>query len=440
MAGKRARIGVKAVEALPPETTIWDSAVTGFGARRQKGEAVSYVVLYRTAEGRSRMQTIGRHGAPWTPETAREEAKRILGDVARGNDPAAVKRERRSAPSVDDLCDLYMTEAEAGRLLTRRGVAKKAATINTDRSRIDCHIRPLLGNMKAAAVRPRDVERAMHAIAEGKTHKRVKLGRPRAVSNVRAGKGGASRTIGLLGSIFTFAQKRGIRDDNPVHAVTRYADQKRERRLSREEYAALGAALRDLAKITPGEDGKPDVGGMWPPALAAIYFLALTGWRRGEALELRWRDVDLATRTARLAETKTGANVRPLSRRACDLLAEQTRGKAADLVFPPSRGATVMSGFPRYLARVVKAAGLTPDVTAHTLRHSFASMAADGGASELTIAALIGHRSGTVTSRYVHAADSVLLAAADRVAEDIAEAMGAKSAPGEVLKFPAERS
>lgn len=424
MAGNRQRIGVRAVESLAPKSTIWDSSVTGFGARRQTGEAVAYIVAYRTADGRSRMQTIGRHGAPWTPDTAREEARRILGDVAKGTDPAAAKRDRRAAPTVNDLCDTYMAEAEAGRLLTRRGAAKKPATVDTDRSRVDCHIRPLLGKMKVAAVTPRDVEKAMHDIAAGKTHKREKLDKARAFRNVRASKGGASRTIGLLGAIFAFAIKRGWREDNPVHSVTRYADQRRERRLSVEDYAALGAALRRMEAVMPATDGGAPRAELWPPAAACIRFLALTGWRRGEALGLRWGDVDLATRTARLPDTKTGASLRALSHRACDVLEGLSRGKPDDLVFPPSRGTVAMTGLPKFLARVVETAKLPADITAHTLRHSFASMAADGGASELTVAALLGHRAGSVTSRYVHQADAVLLAAADRVADAIAEAMG----------------
>jgi integrase len=427
----KARIGIKAVEGLPPQTTIWDATVTGFGARRQAGESVAYVVAYRTAEGRSRMQTIGRHGAPWTPDTAREEARRILGDVAKGADPAAIKREKRAAPTVAELCEAYLKEADAGRLLTRRGAAKKASTVGTDRSRIECHILPLMGSAKVSAITSRDVERLMHDIAEGKTHRRVKLEKARALSNVRAGKGGAARVIGLLGAIFGFAVKRGWRDDNPVRGVVRYADKRRERRLSVDDYAALGKALRAAEAIKSGKDGKPARADLWPPAAAAIRFLALSGWRRGEALALRWQDVDLVTRTARLPDTKTGASIRPLSRRACDVL-DGCRHGASELVFPPSRGDVGMSGLPRFLARVVKAAGLPPDVTAHTLRHSFASMAADGGASEFTVAALLGHRAGSITSRYVHAADAVLLAAADRVAEAIADAMG-DAKPGAVV-------
>src|SRR5271154_6476602 len=139
MGGKR--IGLKEVRALGPGQTVWDSAVPSFGARRQKGATVAYVLKFRTQEGRQRWHTIGRHGAPWTPDTARDEAKRLLGDVAHGADPAMVKRARRQAATVAELCDLYIADAEAGRLLTRRKVAKKASTLSTDRGRISRHIK-----------------------------------------------------------------------------------------------------------------------------------------------------------------------------------------------------------------------------------------------------------------------------------------------------------
>lgn len=423
MSSAKKRVSIKAVESLPPNAMIWDTVVTGFGARRQRSSSVSYIVIYRTAEGRSRMQTIGRHGAPWTPDEAREEAKRILGDVAKGLDPSFVKHSKRVAPTVDDLCEKYLQEADAGRLLTKRGATKKASTVATDKSRIECHIRPLLGKMKVAAVTSRDIEQAMHDIAAGKTHKKLKLSKPRAFSNVRAGRGGASRTIGLLGAIFTFAVKNGWRDDNPVRNVTRFADKKRDLRLSIEDYRALGATLRQMESSNNASTSDASKGGIWPPALACIRFLILTGWRRGEALGLRWSDVDLNTQTARLTDTKTGVSLRPISRHVCQILEAQRVQGHNDLVFPPSRGSGIMSGFPKFLSRVTNAAGLSEKITAHTLRHSFASMAADGGDSELTVAALLGHRAGSVTARYVHTADVVLIAAADRVAELISTAM-----------------
>ena len=437
MAGDRKKITLTAVRELGKNETIWDATVTGFGARRQRSEAVAYVVTYRTAEGRFRMQTIGRHGAPWNPDTARKEAQRILGEVATGKDPAAVRAAKRSAPTVDELLDRYFAEADAGRILTRGGKPKKPSTLATDRSRADAHIRPLLGKAKVATLTARDVETFMHKVASGATHKRKKLDRPRALSNVRSKEGGATRTVATLQAILSYAVRLGWIDRNPSFGIQKFAYNRRERRLSIEEYGRLGDALRRLAHVETGEDGQPAHGAMWPDALAAVRFLCLTGWRSGEALGLRWGDVDFEKRTARLGDTKTGASVRALSHRACDVLRALGAGNAKALVFRPARGVAAMTGLPGYLRKIMAAAQIER-VTAHSLRHSFASMAADGGASELTIAALIGHRAGSVTSRYVHAADAVLLAAADRVADAIAEAMGDAKPEAQIIELRAK--
>jgi hypothetical protein len=136
MANCDRRIGLNTVRGLNPGEWVWDGGsegVGGFYARRQRSKAVSYGIVYRTAEGRQRFHTIGRHGSPWTPEMARDEAKRVLAHVVDGADPAAEKRAKRNAKNVSELCDLYLADAETGRLLiTRRKVPKKASTIATD--------------------------------------------------------------------------------------------------------------------------------------------------------------------------------------------------------------------------------------------------------------------------------------------------------------------
>ena len=129
------------------------------------------------------------------------------------------------------------------RLLTRVKRPKKPSTLLSDKSRIEGHIKPLLGRLPVASVTAQDVERFMHAVAEGDTARKRKTG-PRGLSNVRGGKGTASRTVGLLGAIFTYAVRRRMRMDNPVHGVMRPADGRRERRLSDLEYAAMGTAVR----------------------------------------------------------------------------------------------------------------------------------------------------------------------------------------------------
>jgi len=149
-----------------------------------------------------------------------------------------------------------------------------------------------------------------------------------------------------------------MRPDNPVHGVMRFADGRRERRLLDEEYRALGEALRAA-----------ETSGMWPAAIAAARFLALTGWRSGEVLGLRWVEVDLGRRTTRLSDTKSGRSIRPLSHAACDVLAKLPR-ISGERVFPASRGGpnTVLH-LKKFWPRIARAAGLPTDVTPHVLRH-----------------------------------------------------------------------
>jgi integrase len=217
--------------------------------------------------------------------------------------------------------------------------------------------------------------------------------------------------MGLLGAIFAYAVRHRMRADNPVHGITRAADGRRTRRLTDDEYKALGEALRKAEKAS-----------IWPPAIAAVRFLTLTGWRSGEALGLRSTELDLARRTAKLGDTKTGESMRPLSHAACDVL--RTLTGSHDLVFAATRGEGRVLGFPKLWARIAKLGGLPADITPHTLRHSFASLANDLGYSEPTIAALIGHKGHSMTSRYIHSADPVLLAAADAIANRTVELMG----------------
>lgn len=405
------KIGLRDIRALRPGNIAWDAAVAGFGARRQRSEAVSYFLIYRTQEGRQRWHTIGRHGSPWTPDTARAEAQRLLGNVVTGADPAAVKKAKRKAATVAELCDLYLADAEAGRLLTRRKVPKKSSTLAIDKGRIERHIKPLLGHTKVAAITREDIDGFMHDVAAGKTAGNAKTAKKRGLARVRGGKGAASRVVGLLGGIFSYAVNHRMRPDNPVHGLTRFADGKRERRLTDEEYAALGNAL-----------GKAETANIWPAAVAVVRFLALTGWRRSEALGLRWNEIDLDRRTVTLPDTKTGRSLRPLSNTACDVFRNLTQ--SGELVFAATRGTGQMIGFPKLWAKIRKLGGLPSDITAHTLRHSFASLAGDLGYSEPTIATLVGHKGRTMTSRYVHSADAVLLAAADAIANRTAELMG----------------
>src|SRR5215212_12154528 len=144
----RDKITKRAVDALKPgpggaEAVLWDTEVKGFGVRVQRGGSRSYIVHYRVGTGRAaplRKLTIGKHGAPWTPEQARGEARRLLGMVEGGADPAAAKIARKEAPTVADLAERFLAEhAEAKR---------KASTATEYRRLLDRIILPALGQRK----------------------------------------------------------------------------------------------------------------------------------------------------------------------------------------------------------------------------------------------------------------------------------------------------
>jgi len=139
----------------------------------------------------------------------------------------------------------------------------------------------------------------------------------------------------------------------------------------------------------------------------------------------------LKRRTATLADTKTGRSIRPLSHAACDIL--QSASRSNELVFPATRGEGYMTGFSKLWRRIVKLAEVPTDITPHVLRHSFASLAADLEFSEPSIAALIGHKQHSMTSRYVHSADAVLLAAADAVADRVTMLLGETRSAADVI-------
>ena len=303
------KLSERSLKRLQPGSTIWDGEVRGLGARKRRAEGdVTFIFKYRspierdlTGRGKQRLMTIGRWGrGDWGIDDARKQATAYRDAVRLHRDPAVTRDGEKEMMSVSELCDRYLA-AVPTLLLRGAGRPKKDSTLVSDRGRIERHIKPLIGTMPVDRVQPSHIETMMHQIATGATAKRERLGL-RAISNVRGGKGVASRTLGLLGAIFGYAIKIRLRTDNPVHGVVRFADRKRERRLTDEEYRVLGGGLTKAA----GAD-------ISPIGIGAIRLLLLTGWRRNEATELRWTDLDLPRRTARLGDTKTGQSVRPLS-------------------------------------------------------------------------------------------------------------------------------
>tara|TARA_R100000365_G_scaffold3439_1_gene11311 strand:- start:29 stop:808 length:780 start_codon:yes stop_codon:yes gene_type:complete len=225
-------------------TLHWDSELKGFAVRVMPSGRKTFVVKYRARSGRQRWLKLGAYG-PLTVERARELAKIELSKVVEGQDPAADRNEHREAVTIAQLCDLYMEAANAGLVLGRKGLPKKASTLSTDQSRIDAHIKPLLGQFKAGEVKRADIEQFKLSVATGKTARDRKLGF-RSRSIVRGGKGAITRTLGLLGAIFGWGIENGHVATNPVRGVRRFADTQKKALLTGEQYRFLADSLRVL--------------------------------------------------------------------------------------------------------------------------------------------------------------------------------------------------
>jgi site-specific recombinase XerD len=362
------KITSRNVLTIPKHTILWDSTVRGFHVRRQYGDAITFAVFYRNAENRQRWHRIGRYGV-WTPDQARKEAQRVLRAKDLGEDPTAARMALRSAPTMEQLCDEYVADMQSGKVN-----GKKISTIKTDISRIATHIKPALGKRKVASVTQEDVEQFMHALNPGS----------------------ARRVTGLLGAIFSYGIKRKLRETNPVHGLDKPADVKRMRRLAESEYAQLWSALQSEKNV----------------AADVFLFLTISGWRSGEAKNLKFSEVDLERRVATLGDTKTGLSVRPLSSAAIEIIKSQPVGNG-EFVFEHKHAKPITNLTPWW-----NKLGMPDDVSPHVLRHSIASLAADLGLPDHTISGLLGHSRQGITSRYLHLGDKALLEASDLVANE----------------------
>jgi integrase len=384
----RGKITNRSVEALTRttggEAVLRDSELAGFEVRA-RGSAKVYGIRYRFGTGRAapmRRCTIGRHGSPWTPYTARAEARRLLGEVARGKDPAGAKAEQKAAPTVAELTEQFMTEhVEAKR---------KASTTGEYRRLLDKIILPALSKRKVADVTRADIAKLHHAN--------------------RVAPYQANRVLAVLSKMFTLAEQWGLRPDgsNPCRHVEKFAERKRERMLSGDELGRLGDVLA-------GYDGSPYYA-------AAIKLLVFTGARLGEVLGLQWQWIDFERGEARLPDSKTGAKTVHLPPPALAVLAELPRIKGNPHVIVGGVAGAALVNLEKPWRAIRKQAGLE-DVRLHDLRHAFASVAAASGMGLPIIGKMLGHTQAATTNRYAHLASDPVKAAAATVAGKMAAAM-----------------
>jgi integrase len=448
------KITLPAVKALNPSETIWDTDLKGFGCRCQKADKV-FFVKYRFGVGRSARQhfyTIGKWGDLWTPESARQEAKRILGRVANGENPAAEKTDRKRANSISEAFDQFMQDGEGKRGKRTQGEYRRM---------YDRFAGTAIGKHRVQDVIRGDISK-------------LHLGLKSIPSQ-------ANRLLQMLSAFFTWCEKLEYRADgsNPCRHIDKYKEKSRERFMSEQELFALSKALgayeqeyRHLKEMRHKKDKTGDAGenAVTPYITAVIRMLILTGARRGEILTLKWSDVDFKNRLIRLQESKTGQKTIYLSAPALQLLSELPRIEGNPHVFcgredgaclvnikDPWKRISQMATIALWredekLAALIDVeahklpeghrigdlfdavqaaarkekialpAGLM-DVHIHDLRHNFASVGVGMKYHLKAIGALLGHSNSQTTERYAHLSNDPLQTANEAISSKIFEVM-----------------
>ena len=411
------RITKRLVDSLKPsgpDSFVWDDSLFGFGLRVQRTGAKSYVVKYRAGSGRgapTRRLTLGRVGT-LTPDEARALARKTLGAVAHGSDPAALKAAERRASTLRELADIFLTEhVEAKR---------KPATATHYRSLLEKVVLPELGSRKAEQVTPSDLAK-LHAKMRGRPYQ-------------------ANRMLEVVGSLYSFVGKRKILSLglNPARGIEQYPETGRERFLTADELARLGDAIREAETVgLPYEiDGAKPTSKhapkdanrrtkIGPHAAAAVRLLILTGARLREILHLKWDHVDLDRGMLLLPDSKTGKKAIVLNAPALDVLANLPRvgtyviaGETAGTNEEKPR-----ADLNRPWRAIRKRAGLN-GLRIHDLRHTHASVGAGLGLGLPIIGKLLGHTQPSTTARYAHLDADPLRRASEHVGTRLAAAMG----------------
>ena len=369
-------------ESVPGEKDVilFDRAAPGFGLRIHPSGRKVYVVQTRIA-GRSRRMVVARHGEIDIDE-ARRRARAILARVQAGEDPAGEARRAKDMPTVKAFADEYLRRCDPH---------WKSSGRKTVRIYLKARILPAFGRMRIDEIGPVEVAAWFDAASRD---------RP----------GAANRALEILRAMMFKAEEWGWRerDTNPCLGIRRNPRRKVARFLDADELERLGRAL-DAREAE------------WPEAIAAVRLLALTGCRRGEVLDLRWRDI--GQDAICLPDGKTGPRAVPLGDAARAVLDMLPGERSADaFLFPRYAQGRGQFQFASRWRTVCESAGLGR-LRLHDLRHTYASHAVMSGENLPLVGRLLGHRRHRTTAGYAHLADGHLVEAADKVGKVIAEAM-----------------
>jgi integrase len=366
--------------------------------RRPGKRGVAWAIKYRDAAGRQVWETLGRE-----PEWSEARAQRELGKRLQ-----AVERDRWRKPERVTFA-AFADRWEAGYLPGRN---LKPSTASDYRSIVRAHLVPYFGHLALAALEAADVDAYVAAQAAAGLS-------PKTIRN----------HLGLLAVMLKVARRWRLTTADPLAEVEPpRAEQPEMQVLTEAEIARLLTAYRELER-----EAEPAEREWWALTRRLVEVALGTALRRGELLALRWRDVELLEGRLHVREAlvrgRFGAPKSRSSRRMLELgprtaatLQEQwqaSRYRADDsLVFcHPALGSPLD---PSKLSRAYMRPALArariekPFRPWHDLRHTALTHEAAAGNPQAYVQLKAGHSQGSITERYIHAAQVLFPGAAAR--------------------------
>ncbi len=367
---------------------------TGEVIERKRATGRTFALRFR-AYGRRRFVTLGGAAEGWTRAKAEAELRHVLADVERGRWAPDFARavEAPTSPTFHEFASDWL-EARKPEL--------RESSILDYSWQLCNHLLPFFHRHRLPQITVAEVDRYRDF--------KVREGLLAAES--------INKTITRLGQILAVAEERDLIARNPVRVNTR----NRKLKTKRKRPVFLESADQIVAIIDAATELDAKPGARTAGRRVLIATLVYAGLRIGEATSLRWRDIDLANGRISVGDAKTEAGVRlvdilPALR---DELTTHRHAAAdpepQDLVFPTSNGTRrdKDNARERVIRPVVSAAeellerrgrdALPDGVTAHKLRHTFASILYVRGEDPAYVMAQLGHTDPGFTLRvYAHA-------------------------------------
>jgi integrase len=397
--------------ALPKRgarSTVYDSEVLKLAIRLTAAGTRTFYVVKRDGASMSWVK-LGTF-PDLTPEGARRAAARILGDFAKGVNPATAKRAERQLQTLGEAYERYRVLH-----VTPRGI-KSAGEIKAMWERC-------LGPLPDVPAKKHGRKRTRHRAGVDWSKRKLDAIDNAAVRALHAGIGKthrtmANRVVELLSSIYNRAIEWGYRGSNPADGIKPFKEAKRDRFIQADELPRFFTAL--------AADTSADFKHF-------VLISLLTGARRTNVLAMRWQDVDLQAATWRIPETK---NDEPqtvvLVPEAVELLRER-KPQDAGYVFPALSKTGYMTP-PKKRWRALLTRAKVTDLRIHDLRRSLGSWQAISGASLAIIGKSLGHKSADATMIYARLSLDPVRASLNTATSAMLEAAGVKK-PGKVLKM-----